>query len=191
MSQQCLEHKHTSKIPNPKFPQPRRCHPSGLHRAGTALSPPPCRVLGVFRWRGPKSSQMLCQEPQSLVTTLILRRGLDGRPQLGAMLGDTPPLWQARVRLVQPPWPCWCSKAELVFFGCRPPRAWVGVTHHHAQLAAAAAQSSVCVQPSPGSPQPLAPRLEGVPTFPVTQAPSPRTGVPQAAPTPRPAPAAP
>lgn len=103
----------------PKFPTPNSPSPAPAiqvgYRAGTVLSPPPCGVLGVSWWRGPKSSQMLCQEPQTLVTSLILGRGLGGGPQLLQVLcwETPPPSWHAGVRLVQNPWPCWCWKAEL------------------------------------------------------------------------------
>lgn len=77
----------------PKFPTSNSPSPAAAirvgYRAGTASSPPLCKVLGVSCWRGPKSSQMLCQEPQTLVTSLILGRGLDEGSQL--FQGDTPP----------------------------------------------------------------------------------------------------
>lgn len=80
----------------PKFPTPNSPSPAPAiqvgYKAGTVLSPPPCRVLGVSWWRGPKSSQMLCQEPQTLVTSLILGKGLGGGPQLLQVLcWETPP----------------------------------------------------------------------------------------------------
>lgn len=143
----------------PKFPTPNSPSPAPAiqvgYRAGTVLSPPPCRVLGVSWWRGPKSSQMLCQEPQTLVTSLILGRGLGGGPQLLQVLcWETPPhpgmLGSDWYKTLGPAGAGKQSWSSWWFFGCRPPRAGVGVTRHHAQLAAAVAQGSVCVQPSPG-----------------------------------------
>lgn len=73
----------------PKFPPPNSPGPAAAiqvgYRAGTASPPPPCRELGVSWRRGPKSSQTLGQEPQTLVTPLILGRGPDGGPW------ETPP----------------------------------------------------------------------------------------------------
>lgn len=44
------------------------------YRAGTHLSPPPCQVRGVCCQRGHKSGQILHQEPQTLVTSLVWER---------------------------------------------------------------------------------------------------------------------
>lgn len=178
----------------PKFPTPNSPSPGAAiqvgYRAGTASSPPPCRVLGVSCWRGPKPSQTLCQEPQTLVTSLILGRGLAGGPQL--LRGDTPPIlasWghtgtnPVALLLLE-------SRAGAVgVFGVplgrsAPPSCSAGCC---------SSQGSACVLPSPGDT--AAPRSPagGSPHLPGHTTPESQDGgpVPRAARTPPPAPAAP
>lgn len=113
-SQQSPEHKHTSKIPNPKFLQPSHCHPSGLQSWH-------CRVTSSVQGAG----WLLVEGTQIQPDAVSGSPGLGDIPDFGegagwgtpaapgTMLGDTSQFWRAGVRLVPTPWPCWCWKAAL------------------------------------------------------------------------------